>query len=412
MKLLIFAHKPPPHHGQSYMIQLLLEALGGDVREQKPERTSAGGIQCYHLDARYSADNEDVGQARLGKVFLALRFALQAIWLRLRHGVQNLYYVPAFPARTPIYRDLLVLGLCRPFFRRIIYHWHAVGLGEWIEKEARPWERRLCRIILGRPDLNIVLRPYNTTDADILQPKRTAVVPNGIPDPCPNFAAEVHQRRLARITARKKFVASTPLTAAERSLAGPSPEVFQVFFLSLCYSGKGLFDAVEAIAIAHRRLKDSPIRVQLVVAGKFWLEAEKVQFEKRIAEPDLQGADGPLVRYHGFAGGDEKKRLFLESDVLCFPTKMPESFGLVLCEGMAFGLPLITTRWRNIPEMLPPEMPGIVDPGAPEQIAEAILRCLTADYDPQLREHFLNHYTDTRFAENMKRVLPDCLPSK
>ncbi len=27
MKLLVFAHTPPPHHGQSYMVQLMLNLL-------------------------------------------------------------------------------------------------------------------------------------------------------------------------------------------------------------------------------------------------------------------------------------------------------------------------------------------------------------------------------------------------
>ena len=33
MKLLVFAHTPPPHHGQSYMVQLMLEGFGGDRRK-------------------------------------------------------------------------------------------------------------------------------------------------------------------------------------------------------------------------------------------------------------------------------------------------------------------------------------------------------------------------------------------
>jgi hypothetical protein len=31
MKLLVFAHTPPPHHGQSYMVKLMLDGFGGDV---------------------------------------------------------------------------------------------------------------------------------------------------------------------------------------------------------------------------------------------------------------------------------------------------------------------------------------------------------------------------------------------
>ena len=35
MKLLVFAHTPPPHHGQSYMVQLMLDGFGGDARRRK-----------------------------------------------------------------------------------------------------------------------------------------------------------------------------------------------------------------------------------------------------------------------------------------------------------------------------------------------------------------------------------------
>jgi hypothetical protein len=29
MKLLVFAHFPPPHHGQAVMVELMLRGLGG-----------------------------------------------------------------------------------------------------------------------------------------------------------------------------------------------------------------------------------------------------------------------------------------------------------------------------------------------------------------------------------------------
>jgi glycosyltransferase involved in cell wall biosynthesis len=177
-------------------------------------------------------------------------------------------------------------------------------------------------------------------------------------------------------------------------------------FLSMCYSGKGLFDTVEAVALAHKKLSGSPLRVRLTVAGKFWLETEQKQFEERIRQPDLLAADGTaLVEYRGFVGGVDKTRLFVESDCLCFPTYMPESFGLVLVEGMAFGLPLITSNSRNIPEMLPPNPPGIVDPKSPDQIATRLLEYLGMDYDPVLRSRFLKHYTDERFALRMAQIL-------
>src|ERR1039458_3331712 len=90
MKLLVFAHIPPPHHGQSYMVQLMLEGFGGDRRkanrqaeaDSKPGGTSSAatasrsqfGIECYHVDARFSQKLEDIGDFRVTKVFLLLGY--------------------------------------------------------------------------------------------------------------------------------------------------------------------------------------------------------------------------------------------------------------------------------------------------------------------------------------------------
>ena len=387
------------------MVQLLLDALGGYARQRSSEQ-SRPPIECFHVDARYSTSNEEVGKARWGKILLAFKYSLQAIACGLGHGARHLYYVPAFPARTPVWRDWIVLGLCRPFFKTLTYHWHTTGLGEWLETEARPWERWLSRRLFCLPDLSIVLRPFNRPDAEALESRRIEVVPNGVPDPCPDFDQQIQPRRRARVVARRKLLAGGALTGVEIAAAGVAPEVYQLLFIGLCYSGKGLFDAVEAVAIVHRTLKDSPLRVRLVVAGKFWMEPEQAQFEQRIQQPDLRDEKGrPLVEYRGFVGGADKARLFAESDCLVFPTYMPESFGLVLVEAMAFGLPLITTNWRNIPEMLPANPRGIVDPRSPDQIAAALLGYLDADVDPGLRAHFLAHYTDERFGVRMREVL-------
>lgn len=388
------------------MCQQLLDALQGDQRRQPASAGHGARIQCYHVDARYSKSIDDVGHAGWLKPLRAVRYCAEAIWCRYRYGAAHLYYVPAFPGRAPVWRDWLVLGLCRPFFKALIYHWHTTGLGEWLEERARPWERWLSRRLFGRPALSIVLRPYNRRDAEYFQSRRVEVVPNGIPDPCPDFDRRVRPRRLARIEARRKLLSGRRLTDAEAAAAGADPQEYHALFLGLCYSGKGLFDAVEAIALAHRKLRGSAVRIRLTVAGKFWCPNEAARFTERLGQPDLRDDAGqPLIDYRGFVGGEEKLQLLTRSDCIAFPTYMAESFGLVLLEGMAFGLPLITTNSRNIPEMLPPNSKGIVDPHAPEQIAEALIRQLDAPYDPALREYFLSHYTERHFGQRIREAL-------
>jgi glycosyltransferase involved in cell wall biosynthesis len=183
-----------------------------------------------------------------------------------------------------------------------------------------------------------------------------------------------------------------------------------MLYIGLCLREKGLFDAVEAVALANRALagRNVPVRVQLEVAGRFYLPAEQQEFEKRIQQPDLKwsapssgtgdsheaGAAGAAVRYHGFVQGTAKDRLFRETDCLIFPTYYAaESFGLVLIEAMAHGSDVIATRWRNIPELLPPGYPGLVPPRDPQALAECILGFLEHYQGGRLRRHYEEHHS-------------------
>ncbi|MBU6409960.1 MAG: hypothetical protein KGR98_06195, partial [Verrucomicrobia bacterium] len=122
MKLLVFAHTPPPHHGQSYMIQLMVEGFGGD-RDKGQSAANDLGIECYHVNARFSRSLQDVGEFQGWKIFLIFFYCFQAVWLRFRHGVTAFYYVPAPGKSVALYRDWLVMLLCRPFFKTMILHW-------------------------------------------------------------------------------------------------------------------------------------------------------------------------------------------------------------------------------------------------------------------------------------------------
>ncbi len=84
MKLVVFAHVPPPHHSQAVMVKLMLDGL----REGKD-------IEVFHVDARVSDDIGDVGGIRPGKILRLFEYCAQAIWFRLRYGADTLYYVPA-----------------------------------------------------------------------------------------------------------------------------------------------------------------------------------------------------------------------------------------------------------------------------------------------------------------------------
>jgi len=406
--VVIFAHIPPPHHGQSFAVALLLEQLGKEPGD--PDRA----LRVFHVDARLSDDIEAIGRFQPRKILRLLRYCLQAIRVRLKHGPRVLYYIPAAPMRSAVIRDWLVMALCRPFYRRVVFHWEAAGLAEWLRDGARPWERFLTHALLDRHTLSIVLAEHGRADGEAFRARNVVVVPNGLPDPCPDFETRLRPILAARL-ARLRERARTP--------GSPAPVlVAQALYLSLCVPEKGLFDAVEAVARVNREFatRNVALRLRLSVAGRFWKDEDKARFDARIAEPDLrlpegavlaadgagEGAGSAAVVYRGFVAAAEKRALFECSDLFLFPSYYPaESFGLALAEAMAFGLPIVAARWRHIPEMFAPDHPFLVPPRAPEAIADAVLRLFDGVDAEDPRRRFEACYTDRAYGEGMRSAL-------
>ena len=382
MKLLVFAHVPPPFHGQSFMVQQLLDELRDDET-----------IEVFHVDSRLSKDVDDIASASLRKLGLLLGYCLKAVWLRLRHGVNHFYYVPAPGLRNAVYRDWIVMLLCRPFFRRTIYHYQASGVGSWLETEARAWERWVSRRLLNHPVLSIVLGDYYHEDAAKLSPRNIVTVPNCAPDPCPDYATTLQPAQQAR---------------ARTLSGGESPATFRVLYLSLCYRDKGLFDAIDAVAEINARLqvKRSAARLQLDVAGKFYLADEEAEFNGRLGQAELNDAQGPLVVYHGFADESKKRELFAQADAFVLASYYEfEAHPVSLVEAMAHGLPIIATRWRILPELFPAGYEGLVDTKSPRQIADRLEGFLGRTDEAGLRDRFLRHFTRGAFGEKIRAAL-------
>jgi glycosyltransferase involved in cell wall biosynthesis len=382
----------------------MLAGFGGDRRHGRftPDTDSAAGvsaakadsfgIECYHVNARLSQKLEDIGDLRVGKFILLLGYCLQAVWCRFRYGVDTLYYIPAPGKRSALYRDWMVMLICRLVFKHIILHWHAAGLAKWMETVLQMRARSFTYQLMKRVDLSIVLSKYNRADAEKIFSRQIKVVGNGIPDPCPRFAEEVLPRRKARFAARQRLLAGTKPASEALKDTGADPNIVSVLYLSHCTREKGLFDAVAAVIMANQRLaaQKSPLSLRLLVTGTFVNADDKAEFEQLSAQPAAAGA----VRYLGFVSGDQKEQLLRNSDLFCFPTYYQnENQPVNLIEAMGFGLPILTSRWRSIPELFPAHYAGLVDVRSPEQIADAILKLITTETGEGFRDIFLRDFT-------------------
>jgi phosphatidylinositol alpha-mannosyltransferase len=98
--------------------------------------------------------------------------------------------------------------------------------------------------------------------------------------------------------------------------------------------------------------------------------------------PDERALDGfesgGRVTAHGRVSDDEKARLLRMAAVLCAPSLRSESFGLVIAEAFAAGVPVVASDVAGYRELVRPDCGRLVPPGDPDALADA-LRALLSD---------------------------------
>jgi phosphatidylinositol alpha-mannosyltransferase len=108
-------------------------------------------------------------------------------------------------------------------------------------------------------------------------------------------------------------------------------------------------------------------------------------------------AEGDRVRALGRVDDHELRRQLADADVLCAPSLGGESFGVVLAEGMAAGLPVVASRIPGYVEVLPETCGRLVPPGDPGGLATALSELL-ADEDLRRRLGEAGRREAARFA--------------
>lgn len=396
------------------MVALMLEGL--------PH--CATGYQIHHVNCRLATGLEDMGRRPWAKIFPLLRYLLEARRMLRRHPVEVIYYCPGRATLNNALRDLIAFACLRPAVHSLwartgsrslsapvlVLHWHGLGLETGISCAKVPRLLRPCYQLMARP-VHALLRRFlrsaqhitlSRWHADVLKARlnvEAAVIPYGIPDP-------TEQRRQADIPSeQKKLTKDSP------------PGTRRLLFMSMLTPEKGFHETLEA----HRELlrrwlageEAHPWRLDL--AGSFVDGDGRRAWEAAQSDSILRQAEAragqTLLHHHGFVGGEAKARLFQQADVFCFPTRYEtESFGLVVLEAMAWGVPVVATDWHALPEILGPDYPFLlasdsVPPDSTRSLATLISSASTSSLGPRLRQRFLEHFTASRFHRDMANAL-------
>jgi glycosyltransferase involved in cell wall biosynthesis len=166
-------------------------------------------------------------------------------------------------------------------------------------------------------------------------------------------------------------------------------EEFTFLFAGRHPSRKGADLVIDAI----RRLRRSGARVKGVLVGDPWF----VELE---GEPGFDVQESATRR-------QLMEELYPRADAFVMPSRA-EGYGFTLVEAMSFGLPVISSTYGSIPEVVEHEVTGLlVPPGDGDAVFEA-MRTLAADR-PAAREmglagrrRFERDFTRARFLGDMR----------
>jgi glycosyltransferase involved in cell wall biosynthesis len=361
LSIIVVGQTPPPFGGQAIMIQRMLDL-------------EIPGVEMNHVPMRFSRQMREVGRFRASKLIEGLRIVASIVATRFRTGAQVLYYPPAGPNLAPVLRDLVILISTRWMFRRVVFHFHAAGLGEFLGRTPAIL-RSLAGWAYASPDLAIETAHGAPRDGAAIRAKRSVVVWCGVED----AAAEFDPR--ARSQTRR----------------------CRILFAGVLREDKGVTDLIDACAV----LLNQGVDFECQLMGAPDSEEMQARVLARINENRLEGH----VRFLGTLTGPAKWQAFQEADIFCFPTFFAsESFGLVAVEAMSFSLPVVATEWRGLADIVTDEVGVIVPIRDPVAISGALSALI---HDPERRvkmgqagrRRYLERFTMMHFEQRLGDAL-------
>ena len=360
IRVLVIGQTPPPFHGQAIMIEKLVHAR-------------FDSIEIHHLRMSFSKSADEIGKFRWGKIIHLIRLLFHGTFLLLFRKIDALYYPPAGPNFVPVMRDIMLLPLWRVFAPKIIYHFRAGGVSEFLESKSR-WLKICARAAYGKPDGAIALSRFNPNDGEYFRAKQIFVIPNGLED---NF--------------------DPALVLRERNQV-------RLFYAGLLNEEKGIQTLLEAFHLISERHNN----VSLHLAGEFRSEAEKESFFKTADEYKIRDK----IIFHGLLTGDAKWRLFAQTDIMCFLTHYPsETFGNSVLEAMIWELPVLGTRWRGVQDLIVDQETGFLVPIRDPAEAADRLELLVSDSELRVRmgkkgrQRFLQEFTLEKHLSRMESAI-------
>ncbi len=362
--VLLMGQFPPPYGGLSLINKSITEH-------------SFNNVIFYCIKLNVGKTHESKIQSLGLKSFNLIYAIVKAIYYKFKFKISILYYAPSGPKAETVIRDIILLSVLRIFFNKVVFHFHSAGLSLYLQNKSSIF-RNIALRAYKFPDYAIQTSSLNPNDGKYIKSKKVVIIPNGIKDEFTNYKFTRHK----------------------------DVERCHILFVGLLCESKGVMILLQAL----NKVKEDRKNIKCHFIGEFSSE----YFKQRVLKFCIENSLESIVEFAGVKIGHEKWKYFEKADIFCFPTFFEhESFGIVLLEAMMFGIPIISTLWRGIPEVVKENQQGFLIPINDAESLHAKLDILIRD--PSLRNEmgengrklFIEKFISEIFFNKLERVFID-----
>ena len=361
--IIVFGQVPPPNHGQAIMIEKLLN--------NKYDK-----INLIHIRLDFSETFDEIGKFELIKLIKLFRIILIYLKQIILNKIDLIYYPPAGNQKSAILRDFIILNVIHLTQKKVVFHFHAFGLIDGLNKFLR--FKTIFSSVYYHPRACIFLSNLNLELQTFFNAEKNYVLPYGIED--------IYSRDY-RDQIRKES------------------NGLNILFMGNLIISKGILILLDAI---NSILNENSYKIKVQIGGEF----PDMETKKRVEEHPLFNTE--IVQYNGGLKDKIKWDSFFDNNLFCFPTFYEsENFPVVLIEAMQFGLPIITSRWRSIPTMVvEDENALLVEPNDIKSLKEKIIILYNNSEKRNLmginsRKIYENKYTLNKYLAGFENIMID-----
>ncbi len=320
-KILYLIQLPPPVHGVSITNKIVYNS-----------QVINDGFDNRIIRIQFSEEVSELRQFSIKKLFRLFQISVRLKW-ELFMFRPDMVYFSLIPVGNGFLRDSIFALIIKLFRRKVVYHLNNRGIAEFNKKV---FFRSLYKFVFNNSVIIHVSEGLLKQEIETLALRNTKLFSLG--------------NTIEQFTVNRKTGKGT----------------VRLLFLSNYFPQKGLMVLLEAV----KSLKDRGIGFILNAYGSSYNENVDLRCRKYIDENELN----KHVFVHGPVYGNEKHKVFEETDIYVFPSYFSEEcFPLSILEAMNARLPVIASAIGAIPEIIDDEKNGyLVEPGEPFLLSKKI----------------------------------------